>query len=41
MINSGGATASDVMALCNHVRQAVKDTSGVDLEMEVKRWGVF
>lgn len=41
VINSGGATASDVMALCNHVRQAVKDTSGVDLEMEVKRWGVF
>lgn len=41
VINSGSATASDVMALCSHVRQAVRETSGVELEMEIKRWGEF
>lgn len=41
VINSGSATASDVMALCGHVRKKVMETSGVELEMEVKRWGRF
>ena len=41
VINSNGATASDVMALCDNVRKRVMETSGVKLEMEVKRWGRF
>lgn len=41
VINSGNATAADVMGLCSHVKEAVKACSGVELEMEVKRWGEF
>lgn len=41
VINRGEATAGEVSALCRHVQQAVKQTSGVDLEMEVRRWGEF
>ncbi len=41
VINRGEATAGDVIALCRHVQKAVKETSGVDLEMEVRRWGEF
>lgn len=41
VINREGATASDVMSLCRHIRDQVKANSGVDLEMEVKRWGDF
>lgn len=41
VINREGATAADVMRLCRHVQSRVKAESGVDLEMEVKRWGEF
>ena len=41
VINGGNATASDVMALCGHIRKTVLEQSGVELEMEVKRWGNF
>lgn len=41
VINRDSATACDVMALCSHVRQTVREASGVELEMEVKRWGDF
>ena len=29
------------MELCSHIRKTVKEISGVELEMEVKRWGEF
>lgn len=41
VINRGDATAEDVISLCRHVQKAVSETSGVDLEMEVRRWGEF
>ena len=41
VINGGNATASDLMALCGHIRKTVMEQSGVELEMEVKRWGEF
>jgi UDP-N-acetylmuramate dehydrogenase len=40
LINLGGATASDIEALGEAVRRRVKETSGVDLEWEIKRIGV-
>jgi UDP-N-acetylmuramate dehydrogenase len=36
IINEGNATASDVMALINMIKDKVKQTSGVQLEAEVK-----
>jgi len=36
--NRGGARATDVLALIDEVRQVVADDSGVQLEIEVKRW---
>lgn len=36
LINKGGATASDVLALRDHVEKTVKDKFGVDLEPEVR-----
>ena len=39
VINGGNATASDVMALCGHIRKTVMEQS-VELR-EVKRWGEF
>ena len=41
VINYDHATASDIMELCRQVSEKVKDSSGVELEMEVKSWGVF
>lgn len=41
VINRGGATAADVMELCSHVSGTVKEHFGVELEMEVRRWGEF
>lgn len=41
VINRDHATAGQVMELCSHIRKTVKENSGVDLEMEVKRWGDF
>ena len=40
LINLGDATAADIEALGETVRQRVKDKSGVDLEWEIKRIGV-
>ena len=39
IVNLGGATASDVLALMDRVRMAVQDRFGVRLEPEVKIWG--
>ena len=40
LINLGDATAADIETLGETVRQRVKDTSGVELEWEIKRIGV-
>ena len=40
LINLGHATAADIEALGEIVRQRVKDNSGIDLEWEIKRIGV-
>jgi UDP-N-acetylmuramate dehydrogenase len=40
LINLGNATAADIEALGETVRERVKQTSGVDLEWEIKRIGV-
>jgi UDP-N-acetylmuramate dehydrogenase len=40
MINTGTATAADLEALGEEVRQRVRETSGVDLRWEIKRIGV-
>jgi len=40
LINLGGATAADIETLGETVRSRVKETSGVELEWEIKRIGV-
>src|SRR5262249_4941941 len=40
LINLGNASAAEIEALGETVRARVKDTSGVDLEWEIKRIGV-
>jgi len=40
LINRGGATAADIEALGETVRRRVKDSSGVELEWEIKRIGI-
>jgi UDP-N-acetylmuramate dehydrogenase len=40
LINLGDASAADIEALGETVRQRVKDNSGVDLEWEIKRIGL-
>jgi UDP-N-acetylmuramate dehydrogenase len=40
MINTGGATAADLEALGEEVRQRVLDVTGVDLQWEIERIGV-
>ena len=40
LINEGGASASQIEALGETVRAKVKDTSGIDLEWEIKRIGL-
>jgi len=40
LINRGNASATDIEALGEEVRRRVKDTSGVQLEWEIKRIGV-
>lgn len=37
VINRGNATAADVRKLCREVRRRVKETSGLELELEVKQ----
>ena len=39
VINCGGATAEDIRSLCRSVQRKVKETSGVDLETEVRMIG--
>ena len=39
IVNTGGATASDVLALIGHARALVRVRTGVLLEPEVKIWG--
>ena len=41
VINKGGATAADILALIKRVQQVVKEQSGVELEPEVKLIGEF
>ncbi len=36
IVNKRGATAQDVMALAWHVKQTIKDKTGIELEMEVR-----
>ncbi len=38
IVNGGGARAADVGALIEDVRRLVRDRSGVELAVEVKRW---
>lgn len=38
IINEGGATATDVLGLIDELRREVADRSGIELEIEVKRW---
>jgi len=40
LINTGGATAADIEALGEEVRRRVRETSGVELEWEIRRIGV-
>jgi UDP-N-acetylmuramate dehydrogenase len=39
IVNLGGATASDVLALIGHARAMVRLKTGIQLEPEVKVWG--
>jgi UDP-N-acetylmuramate dehydrogenase len=39
LINLGGATAAEIEALGEAVRRRVKNSSGIDLEWEIKRLG--
>ncbi|MBO6107847.1 MAG: UDP-N-acetylmuramate dehydrogenase [Eubacterium sp.] len=41
IVNKGEATADDIFSLIEHVRRIVKETSGVELEPEVKLIGDF
>jgi UDP-N-acetylmuramate dehydrogenase len=41
VINKGDASAEDVMKLVEHVKKAVYNMSGVELELEVKKLGEF
>jgi UDP-N-acetylmuramate dehydrogenase len=40
LINEGGATAADIETLGETVRKRVKETSGIDLDWEIKRIGI-
>lgn len=41
LVNVGGGTAADVLALVRHAREEVRRTSGYDLEMEIGLVGEF
>ncbi|MCR4747333.1 MAG: UDP-N-acetylenolpyruvoylglucosamine reductase, partial [Clostridiales bacterium] len=36
VINTGGATSADVLALMDHIKKTVKEQKGVELEPEVR-----
>jgi len=38
IVNEGGAAASDVLALIDDLRREVAEATGIELEVEVKRW---
>ena len=40
LINEGGATAAQLEELGETIRRRVKETSGVDLDWEIKRIGL-
>jgi UDP-N-acetylmuramate dehydrogenase len=40
LINRGGASAVDIETLGETVRSRVRETSGIELEWEIKRIGV-
>src|SRR5205809_7678590 len=40
IVNTGNATASDVLKVIEHVRKAVAKKAGIELELEVKVVGV-
>lgn len=41
VVQEGKATAADVFNLCRHVKEVVKEKSGVELSLEVRTWGEF
>jgi UDP-N-acetylmuramate dehydrogenase len=41
ILNTGGATAAEVVQLIAEVRARVRDRSGIDLEPEIKLIGEF
>lgn len=41
LLNLGEATSTDIEALGEEVRRRVKDKSGVELEWEIQRVGMF
>lgn len=41
VINQGGASAADILAVIRHVQKTVREQSGVELETEVKMLGEF
>ncbi len=41
IVNTGGATATDVVALIRLVREAVKDSNGIELRPEIRFLGTF
>ncbi len=41
VVNVGGASAADVVAVATHAQRAVRERLGVDLEWEVRRVGEF
>ena len=40
LINTGSATAADIEALGDEVRRRVQQTSGVELQWEIRRIGI-
>jgi UDP-N-acetylmuramate dehydrogenase len=38
IVNRGSALATDVLALIDQVREEVVQQTGIQLELEVKRW---
>ena len=40
LLNTGGATSTDIEALGEEVRRRVREKSGIDLEWEIQRVGM-
>jgi UDP-N-acetylmuramate dehydrogenase len=41
IVNAGGATAADVLSLIRLVRDAVRDSNGIELRPEIRFLGTF